>query len=245
MDKMLFVAMSGARQTESAMTANTHNLANVNTTGFRADLAAFRAMPVYGPGHPSRVYAMAERPGASLAPGTIQSTGRDLDVAIKGDGYLVVQTRDGTEAYTRRGDLRVGSTGLLETGDGRAVMGNGGPITIPAAEKIEIASDGSITIRASGQSAKALSVVDRLKLVRVDADKLVKGTDGLLRHKDGVVADPNAAVQLISGALEGSNVNAVEALVNMISLQRQYEMQVKLMREAQENDAASATTLRL
>lgn len=245
MDRMLYVAMSGAKQIELAQAANTHNLANANTTGFRADLEAFRALPVYGPGYPSRVYAMAERAGVDLAPGSIGTTGRELDIAVNGEGWIAVQARNGTEAYTRRGDLRIGANGLLETGDGHAVLGNGGPIAVPPAEKLEIAADGTISIRPLGQSAATLAVVDRIKLVKPDPQQLTKGADGLMRLKDGKTADADASMQVVAGALESSNVNAVEALVTMITLQRQYEMQVKIMRETRDNDAASAQTMRL
>lgn len=246
MDRMLYVAMSGAREIERAQAANTHNLANVHTAGFRADLTAFRAMPVFGPGFPSRVYAMAERPGVDLSSGPITTTGRELDVAVHGEGFLAVRAPDGTEAYTRRGDLRVGSLGQLETGDGHAVLGGGGgPIAVPPAEKIEIGADGTISIRPVGQAAGALVVLDRIKLVRPSPERLVKGADGLLRLKDGTAAEADAGVRLTAGALEGSNVDAVEALVNLIALARRYELQVKLMREAADNDAASAQTMRI
>jgi flagellar basal-body rod protein FlgF len=245
MDRMLYVAMSGARQIELAQSANNHNLANVATPGFRADLEAFRAMPLYGPGYPTRVYAMAERPGANFTPGSISATGNELDIAVNGEGYIAVRAPDGTTGYTRRGDLRLGANGQLQTGDGHAVLGNSGPIAIPPAEKIEIAADGTISIRPVGQAATALAVVDRIRLVRPETKDLVKGADGLLRTATGADAPPDARVRLVAGALEGSNVNAVEALVNMITLQRQYEAQVKLMREAAENDAASTQTMKL
>ncbi len=246
MDRMLYVLMSGAKQLELAQAANTHNLANISTTGFRADLAAFRAMPVRGPGYPTRVFAMAERPGVNLNPGAITTTGRELDAAINGDGWIAVRARDGTEAYTRRGDLRLGANGVLQTGDGREVLGNSGPIAIPPAEKIEIGGDGTLSIRPVGQKASALATVDRIKLVNPPPSMLVKGQDGLMRlKKDGTTAEPDARVRLVSGALESSNVNAVEALVNMITLARQYEAQIKLMRNASDNDAASAQTLRM
>jgi flagellar basal-body rod protein FlgF len=245
MDRVLYVAMTGARQIEHAQATNNHNLANVNTSGFRADLAAFRAMPLYGPGHPTRVYAMAERPGVNMTAGAVTATGRELDVAINGEGWIAVQGRDGTTGYTRRGDMRVGANGQLETGDGHAVLGNGGPIALPPAEKIEIGGDGTISIRPVGQAATALAVVDRIRLVRPDPAEMVKGADGLMRLNNGKEADPDARVQIVAGALEASNVNAVDALVNMITLQRQYEMQVKVMREAKDNDAVSAQVMRM
>lgn len=245
MDQMLYVAMSGAKQIELAQAANTHNLANAHTSGFRADIAAFRAMPVFGPGYPTRVYAMTERAGVDLSPGSMTTTGRDLDVAVNGEGWIAVRAPDGSEAYTRRGDLRISSIGTLETGDGLAVLGNSGPIAIPPAEKLDIAADGTISLLPVGQSATALTVVDRIKLVKPDPASLTKGQDGRMRLKDGGTANADATVQLAAGSLESSNVNAVEALVNMITFARQFEAQIKLMHSASDNDAASATTMRM
>ncbi|MEQ6341993.1 MAG: flagellar basal-body rod protein FlgF [Gammaproteobacteria bacterium] len=245
MDRMLYVAMSGAKQTMLAQAVNTNNLANVNTTGFRSDLEAFRSLPVYGPGYPSRVYAQTETPGTDLLAGTLSTTGRELDVAVNGAGWIAVQAADGSEAYTRAGDLRVTVNGQLETGAGRPVMGNGGPIAVPPFEKLEIGADGTISIRPVGQAANALAVVDRIKLVNPPLGQMEKGTDGLMRVKDGKSAVADAAVQLSSGVLESSNVNAVEAMVRMIELGRQFETQIKMMRAAQENDAASAQLMRM
>ncbi len=245
MDNMLYVAMSGAKETLIAQTSNNHNLANVNTAGFRQDLAQFRSMPVFGPGQPSRVYALTERPGVDFAPGSMQTTGRDLDLAVKEAGFIAVQAPDGTEAYTRAGDLRVSSLGLLLTGAGHPVLGNGGPVAIPPAEKLEVGNDGTISIRPLGQDAKTLAELDRIKLVKPPHDALEKGLDGLFHLKEGGVAPPDAAVSLVSGALESSNVDAVEALVGMITLARQFEMQVRMMNVAEENDASTAQMLRL
>jgi flagellar basal-body rod protein FlgF len=245
MDRMIYVAMSGANQTQLAQTINNHNLANVNTAGFRADLEAMRAMPLFGPGFPTRVYAMAERPGVDLSAGTVTTTGRELDIAVNGDGWIAVQAPDGTEAYTRAGDLRVTTAGQLVTGAGHAVMGTGGPIAIPPSEKIEIGGDGTITLRPLGQSAATLATADQIKLVNPPKEMLQKGPDGLFRLKDGspAPADPNVRIQ--TGSLESSNVSAVDAMVTMITLARQYEMQVRMMRIAEDNDAAAAEIVRL
>jgi flagellar basal-body rod protein FlgF len=245
MDRMLYVAMTGASQTLVSQAANTNNLANASTTGFRADLAAFRAMPVFGYGHPTRVYAMAEHPGVDFAPGTVTATGRDLDVAVNGPGWIAVQAHDGTEAYTRAGDLRLNTAGQLVTGAGLPVMGNGGPIAIPPAEKIEIAADGTISVLPIGQPLSSMAVLDRIKLVNPSLSDLRKGGDGLLRLKDGTSATPDAAVQVISGSVESSNVNPVESMVSMITLARQYEMQVKAMRAVEENEQAATALLRM
>lgn len=245
MDKLLYVAMTGASQTMLAQAANNNNLANASTTGFRADLSAFRAMPVFGPGAPSRVYAMAERPGTDFSYGSLLATGRDLDVAVKGEGWIAVQGPDGREGYTRAGDLRISVSGQLENGAGHLVLGNSGPIAIPPAEKIEIGADGTLSIQPVGQSATTLAVIDRIKLVKPPLQQLVKGSDGLMRMKDNSVLPPDAAVGVSAGTLEASNVNPVEAMVNMISLARQFEMQVKMMRTSQENDASAAQILRM
>lgn len=245
MDRLLYVAMTGASQTMLAQAANSHNLANVSTTGFRADLEAFRSLPVYGPGYPGRVYAMTESKGVDFSPGSIVTTGRDLDVAVNGSGWIAVQAPDGTEAYTRAGDLRVTSGGMLVTGAGHPVLGNAGPIAIPPYETLEIGADGTISIRPLGQGAETLAVVDRIKLVDPPLQDLEKGQDGFLRLKDGTAAAPDARVRLVSGALESSNVNAVDAMVRMIELARQFELQVKAMKTAEENDAVSARLMQL
>ncbi len=244
MDRMLYVAMSGAKETLLAQANNNHNLANVNTPGFMQDLNQFRSMPVFGSGYPTRVYAMDERPDISFIKGSLQSTGNDLDLAVKGAGFIAVQAPDGTEAYTRRGDLKVDANGMLSNGEGLPVIGNGGPISLPPHEQIEIGSDGTITILPLGGTPEALAVVDRIKLVNPPMQEMMKGEDGLMRMKDGAEAEADAAMELVSGALESSNVNIADALVNMIELSRRFEMQVKMMKNAQELDAASATLLR-
>ncbi len=246
MDRMLYVAMSGAKQIMLAQAVNNNNLANVSTAGFRADLDAFRSMPVFGPGYPSRVYTMTERPGTDMSSGALTTTGRELDVAVNGQGWITVQAPDGSEAYTRAGDLRVSVNGQLETGAGHPVMGNGGPIAVPPFEKIEIGADGTISILPVGQAPNALAVVDRIKLVNPLQRDMEKGVDGLMRVKNsrGDVA-PDATVSLAGGVLESSNVNAVEAMVKMIELSRHYETQIKMMRVAQDNDVAATQMMRM
>ena len=243
MDKMLYVAMNGASETLLAQSANSHNLANANTTGFLADLQQFRSMPVYGDGFPTRVYSLSERPNIDFTPGAIQATGRDLDVAVRGEGWIAVQVPDGGEALTRAGDLQIDANGLLLTGTGLPVLGNGGPIAIPPAEKIDIAADGTISVRPLGQGANELAIVDRIKLVTPPLTDLKKGLDGLIRLKDGQSAEPDADARLTAGALESSNVNTVKALVDMIELARRFEMQVKMMKTAEEIDKASDSLL--
>lgn len=245
MDKMLYISMSTAQQTMRAQAANSNNLANLHTTGFRADFEQFRSIPVIGEGVASRVYSVSERVATNFDQGTLQSTGRELDISVQGQGFIAVQAKDGSEAYTRAGDLRLSSTGQLTTGTGLQVLGEGGPISIPAAEKIEIGSDGTISIRPLGAESTGLAQLERIKLVKPELNQLQKGADGLIRLSNGAIAPSDATVKVASGTLESSNVNAVGALVNMISLQRQYEMQVKMMATAQENSTSSARLLQL
>jgi len=245
MDRSLYIAMSGAKQTLLAQASNANNLANAQTTGFKSDFEQFRAMPVFGPGFPSRVYAMTERPGSNMSMGPLQTTGNDLDIAIKGDGWLAVEDAEGKEAYTRAGDLRITPGGRLETGTGIAVLGDDGPISIPPAEKIDIGSDGTISIIPLGGDAANLAVVNRIKMVKPELNSLEKRNDGLMHTKDGKALDASADVSLVQGALEGSNVNAVSALVDMIELARNFELQTKVMKTTDDNSAVSAKLMQM
>ena len=245
MDRMLYIAMSGAKETMNAQTVNSNNLANASTTGFRADLDAFQSLSVHGPGYPSRAYALSENFKVDFSPGALMVTGRDLDVAVNGEGWIAVQAPNGSEAYTRAGDFRVDSNGLLTTGAGHPVLGNAGPVAIPPFEKLELGNDGTVTVQPLGQSPNTLAVVDRIKLVNPDMTSLVKGEDGLIRVEDGVPAQADAGVGLITGSLESSNVNGVESMVNMIQLARQFELQVKMMATSEQNDEATAQIMRI
>lgn len=245
MDKMLYVAMTGAHNNTLALSAHANNLANISTSGFRRDFEQARSMPVFGDGYPARVYAMTERPGTDFTPGALQETGRDLDVAVSGQGWLAVQAADGSEAYVRTASLKVDALGVLRTGNGLPVMGNGGPIAVPPEQKIEIGQDGTISIRALGEAPNVLAEVDRLKLVNPDLKQMEKGSDGLMRLKDRQPVLADASVQVASGFLESSNVNAVEEMTAMLSLSRQFELQVKMMRTAEDDSAAMARVLQL
>jgi flagellar basal-body rod protein FlgF len=246
MDRMLYVAMTGAKETMRAQTVNNHNLANVSTTGFRADLAAFQSRAVDGSGYASRVYATNGTVGWDKNTGALLSTGRDLDIAINGDGWIAVQGPDGKEAYTRAGDLKVDPTGQLMTATGQPVLSDGGaPINIPPYTSIFFARDGSISVVAQGQTPDTTATVGRIKLVNPPDAQLERSDDGLFRMKDGSTAPSDASVAVGSGVLESSNVNTAAAMVNMIELARQFEMQVKAIRAAEENGAASAQLMRL
>lgn len=245
MDRNLYIAMSGAKQTLLAQTANANNLANTQTAGFKSDFEQFRAMPVFGPGYPSRVYAMTERPGSDFSSGPIQVTERELDVAISGEGWIAVQGKDGAEAYTRAGDLRITAQGQLQTGSGLQLLGNDGPIAIPPARKVEIGRDGTISIIPLGENSTTLAVIDRIKLVNAPDDTFIKRNDGLMYTQQGEALQADGNVNLVQGALEGSNVNAISAMVEMIELARQFELQTKVMKNSDDNAGVTAKLMQM
>jgi len=245
MDRMLYVAMTGAKETLNAQAVNNHNIANASTVGFRAELSAFQSRAVDGSGYASRVYATNASVGWDNQSGAMLQTGRDLDVAINGSGWIAVQGADGKEAYTRVGDLQVGPNGELTTGAGHPVVGDGGPITVPPYTSIFFARDGSISVVAQGQGPDTTSNVERIKLVKPADEDLVRGEDGLFRMKNGSPAESDPSVQLGAGTLETSNVNTADAMVTMIELARHFEMQVKAIRTAEENGAAAAQIMRV
>ncbi len=233
MDKFLYIAASGAKQDLLATGVRANNLANAQTNGFKAQLEQARAMPAYGEGLPTRVFSMTESPGNNYDGGPMITTDRALDVAIQGDGWLSVQTPQGEEAYTRAGGLTMSTDGALLDPKGNLVMGENGPIFLPVpVNNITIAGDGSISARLQGAPENALEEVGRLKLVKPANNQIQRREDGLFELKNGEIAEQDIAVTVKAGMLEGSNVNAVDEMVNMISLQRHYEMQVKLMRKA-------------
>lgn len=242
---MLYVAMTGASQNALAQKAHANNLANISTTGFKRDLEQARSMPVFGDTFPSRAYALTERPATDFSGGTLQETGRDLDVAVGGNGFIAVQTPDGGEAYVRTASMNVDALGVLRAGNGLPVMGNGGPIAVPPDEKIEIGMDGTISIRGLGQAPNVMAQVDRIKLVNPDVKTLTKGLDGLIHTTSGQPAPADAAVRVESGFLEASNVNAVEEMTSVLALSKQFELHIKMMSTAKEGDEAMARVLQI
>jgi flagellar basal-body rod protein FlgF len=242
MDRLLYVAMTGAKQLMQEQALVSHNLANVSTTGFRADLARFEAAPIEGPGYPSRVNTVASGLGFDHSQGTLVETGAVLDVAIDGAGWLAVQAPDGSEALTRGGSLRVNAVGLLETERGELVLGDNGPLAVPPYTQIALASDGTLSIVPQGQGPQTLAQVGRLRLVNPPPADLEKRLDGLVRVKNGGAAEPDAGVKVASGFIETSNVGVADALVDMIEIARQFEIAVKMMHTADEN-ASRATAL--
>jgi flagellar basal-body rod protein FlgF len=231
--------MTGAKQIMEAQAVNNHNIANISTIGFRADSVAFDSSPIYGPGYATRVNAVAGDAGTDFSSGTMENTGRDLDVAVNGKGFIAVRGTDGREAYTRGGDLRVTPTGALTTASGLAVLSDSGPIVLPPSTTVSIGGDGTISVVPQGSAPFAITQADRIKLVNPATSELQKGDDGLLRTKSGAKVKSDDSVSITSGELESSNVNAAQSLINMIELQRLYEFQIKSINSTDTNEQSA------
>jgi flagellar basal-body rod protein FlgF len=245
MDRLIYTAMTGAKHILEQQATVSHNLANASTTGFRAQIDAFRAVPVQSEGLPTRAFVVDSTVGSDFAPGPLQQTGREMDVALQGAGWLAVQLQDGSEAYTRHGNLKVSENGLLQTQSGLQVLGDGGPISIPPDVTVAIARDGTVSAVPTTNDRNAVNVLGRIKLVNPAPEMLTRGDDGLFRLKGGGEADADADVSVAGGMLEGSNVNVVDAMVNMISLARQFELHMKLIQNAETNANKAAQLLAL
>lgn len=242
MDRLVYTAMTGAKHILEQQATTSNNLANVSTTGFRAQLDSFRAVPVKSEGLQTRAFVVDATVGTDFSTGSLQITGRELDVAVQGKGWLAVEKPDGSETYTRAGSLKLSENGILQTQNGLNLVGDGGPITIPPDVSIEIAKDGTVSTVPSGSKPNAVQIIGRLKLVNPPEENLVRGDDGLFKTKDGTAIDADPAVTVAGGMLENSNVNVVESMVSMINLARSFEMQMKLLQNA-ENNAGKATQI--
>jgi len=242
MDRLIYTSMSGAKYLLERQATLANNLANAGTTGFRADTVGLRAVPAVSPQAGTRVFTVETTTGADFSQGPMTATGRTLDVAVQGQGWLAVQTSDGSEAYTRNGALQVGADGVLQLPNGLQVQGTGGPISIPAdATSVLIAADGTVSVKAA--SSKTPTTVGQLKLVNPPISDLTKGTDGLFRTQSGAPADADASVKVADGTLEGSNVNVVEAMVGMIAASRQFEMQMKMLSTAEQDEQKASSVV--
>lgn len=235
MDRLIYTAMTGAKHVFMQQAGTANNLANASTIGFKAQEHRFRAVPVLGEGMPTRAFVVDASVSDVMDEGPQMFTGRNLDVSIKGKGWLAVQLPDGSEAYTRAGSLDVDVTGLLQTKSGYTVAGDGGPINIPPDNNIEIAPDGTVSIVPTFGTPNNANAIGRLKLVNPPEADLVRGSDGLFRMKNGQPAPADENVKVSAGTLEGSNVNVTDTMVNLISLARQFEMQVKMLQTADTN----------
>ncbi|AMK22006.1 MULTISPECIES: flagellar basal body rod protein FlgF [unclassified Sphingobium] len=245
MDRLVNTALTAMRGAMARQAAISNNLANVNTTGFRAEIANAETRWIKGDSLNTRAQASEQVIAADMAQGAVTETGNPLDVALNGDAMLAVQGPDGGEAYTRRGDLKVTDSGLLTTGDGLPVLGEGGPITLPQMDSVSIAKDGSIWGVPQGGDPANPQQVDKLKLVSPVGSGIAKGTDGLFREVNGGALPDDPLASVTGGSLEGSNVNATSALVQMIEASRAWETQVKMIDTAKQLDDGGASLMRL
>jgi flagellar basal-body rod protein FlgF len=247
MDRLIYTAMTGASQTLNRQAAVAHNLANVSTTGYRAEEHRLRAVQVQSnaaqKGLPTRAFVVDASTHTDFAPGPQIFTGRAYDMAVQGPGWFAVQAPDGSEAYTRNGSFEINVNGVLQTRNGLSVQGDGGPISIPPDVKVSVGVDGTISVVPESGAQNIVNVVGRVKLVNPPEADLVRGEDGLFRLRDGGTAPTDERVRAASGYTEGSNVNAAEQMVTMISLARQFEMQMKVLSSADANDRAATQIL--
>ena len=235
MDRLIYTAMTGAKHVFKQQAGVSNNLANVSTVGFRAQEHKFQAVPILSEATPTRAFVVDSSVSNKFEEGPLMVTARELDVAVKGKGWLTVQMPDGTEAYTRAGALDINTNGLLQTKSGLPVLGDGGPIAVPPDNRVEIAPDGTVSVVPLAGAPNNVNAIARLRLVNPPEANLVRGDDGLFRLKGGATADADPNVKLVPGALEGSNVNVADTMVNLISLSRQFEMQIKLLQTADAN----------
>lgn len=252
MDKGLYVAMTGASASMQAQAAVAHNLANANSTGFKAMLVGTEAYQIEGPGFASRFDAVQIQPGFDARDGALMSTGNELDIALSGEHWLAVQDPAGEPAYTRNGELRIDPTGLLTTVGGQLVLDEGGgPLTVPPHQKLTLGADGTVSIVPLGEGPQTMAVIGRLRVVEAGHGQIERGADGLFRAVPEAPGElppelPQAAGNVLTtGVLERSNVNTADMLVSMIQLARQFEMQVKVLKTGDENARAANSLLRL
>ncbi len=245
MDKLAYTAVNTMKSLMNRQTAVANNMANSNTVGFKADMVSAKAKYLNGPGHDSRAMAVERDMQADMNSGSITQTGRSLDVAMEGDAMIAVQAADGKEAYSRRGDFRIAASGAMVTGDGFPVLGEGGPITMPPAERVDIGADGTVFFVPQGGDPTQPQELDRIKLVSMTGSALSKGSDALFRAPDDGVLPIDDNARVVSGALEESNVNMTAALVDMIETSRAWETQAKMLRTAEELDESSASVMNM
>ena len=241
MDRLIYTAMTGAKGTMDQQSAVSNNIVNAASTGFRAQLHKLRAVEIQTEAFRTRSFAVDASVANNFTPGPIQYTGRPHDVAVEGKGWLAVQLADGSEAYTRNGSLTLSPAGILQTRDGQPVVGDGGLVSIPPDTETMIGRDGSVS--SIDPDSGVVNIVAQLKLVNPPEADLVRGDDGLFRMANGLPAPVDPAVQVAGGYLEGSNVNVADQMVQMISLARQFEMQVRMLQTAEANDRAATQVL--
>jgi flagellar basal-body rod protein FlgF len=245
MDRIVHASLSALRGAMARQATTANNLANAGTTGFRADVSAAQATMLQAGGQVFGGRATSQVLSADMSAGTVTQTGRDLDIAMSGDAMLAVQAPNGDESYTRRGDLQITDSGLVTTGDGHPVLGEGGPLTLPAAESVRIDNDGTVWVVPQGGDPANPTKVDRLRLASPTGSEIVKGLDGLFRVKGGGALPQDPEARLVSRSLEGSNVNSTQALIDMIEASRAWDTQLNLITSAKDLDTSAADLMRL
>lgn len=245
MDRLIYTAVSGMSDSMVRERVIASNMANTSTIGFKAEKLYTTPVTLKGPALEARAMAEGEVKSADMSAGNITQTGRKLDIALLGDAMMAVQSADGTESYTRRGDLTVSPTGVLENGDGRPVIGNGGPITVPLDAQITIGPDGMVLVANLENPNLPPQPTDRIKLASPSGTTIAKGLDGLFRVVGGGVLPADENARTIPGSLEQSNVNPSEVLTQMIQAQRLYDIRTKLIATAKEVDQSGTSLLRI
>lgn len=245
MDRVIYTSLTAMRGSMARQTAIANNLANAQTPGFRADMAEAQTLWLHGSGLDARAVTSEEVIGADMQAGTVMATGRDLDIAMQGEAMLVVQAPNGEEGYTRRGDLKLASSGLLTTGDGHPVQGAQGPVTIPPADSIRVDEEGRVWVVPAGGDPENPLQVDRLRLAGPTGSDIVKGLDGLFRVRGGGILPDDPEARVVTRSLEGSNVSATTALVSMIEASKAWDSQLKLISDAREMDSSTANLMQL
>lgn len=245
MDRLIYTALSGMQASMERQRVIASNMANAQTIGFRAELLDQRSVTIDGDALQVRAMDDAEVRGANMDGGEVTPTGNPLDIAIQGDALMAVQADDGSEAYTRRGDLSIAPTGLLVNGGGHPVLGETGPITVPPGGKAAIAPDGTVTMRDPAAPDQPPQEIGRIKLAGWHGSPIAKGLDGLFRVQGGGILPTDADATVLSGSLEQSNVKPTEVLVEMIDAQRLFAMRSKLIATARDCDEGGAQLMRL
>lgn len=245
MDGFIHIAAGGAKESMLAQAVNSHNLANASTPGFKADIVQAQSLYLKGAGESTRAFKRIDAIGTDFSAGSMTQTGRDLDIAVAGQGWIAVQGEGGTEGLTRRGDLRVDEFGQLRNGAGQAVMGNDGPIALPPFSSLTIGTDGTVSIVPLGEPLNAVASLDRIKLVNPPLETLSKNDAGMVQSEDGLPSQPDGSLRIATGALESSNVSTVGAMVQMIELSREFEQYMKMVTTGEEIDTSSVSLMRM
>ena len=248
MDRSIYTALNSMNILRDNQSVTAQNLANISVTGFQKDIQINFAS-VYldrDKGIDPKVLALQEPGGFDSTPGPVQQTGAPLDLAVDGTGYFIVKPANGNIALSRRGDFTVSADGTLRDGTGTQPLSvDLETITIPPHRKISISGDGIIEIEPLNAPLGQTVRVGQIATTFGSEVPLAKTVDGFVRPIDGSIPEPDNRTILLSGFLEGSNVQSVDELVTGIDQSRAYEINVKFISTAQEIDEASASLMRM